>query len=119
MCPVHIVYIYTYYAKRVKSESAVLTCVSRAGNQAASTMGGSPQFYNGISHAHGLKARVGQKNLVGSYKVQRKGKVVPLSSFIGDQMKNSAKKSPSQKLMVGSFQVQFREVVVYMSVTVS
>lgn len=87
-------------------------------------MGGSPQFYNGISHAHGLKARVGQKNLVGSYKVQRKGmpkggKVVPLSSFIGDQMKNSAKKSPSQKLLVGSFQVQVRGFVVHMSVTVS
>jgi len=80
------------------------------GNQAAPTMGGSPQIYNRMSHAHGLKARVGQKNLVGSYKVQRKGmpkggKVVPLSNFIGDQMKNSAKKSPSQKLMVGSFQV--------------
>jgi len=80
------------------------------GNQAAS-MGDSPQFYNGIRHAHGVKARIGQKNLVGSYPVQRKGipkqrPQFPLSHFIGDQMKNSARKSASQKLMVGSFQVQ-------------
>ena len=79
------------------------------GNQAAQN-GFNPNFYNAPSHAHGFKARMGQKNLVGSYPVYRKnmpkgGKKVPLSHFIGDQMKNSARKSAMQKLMVGSYRV--------------
>ena len=51
---------------------------SRAGNQAAQN-GFNPGFYNGLRHAHGVKARMGQKSLVGSYNVGRvpQGKVQP------------------------------------------
>lgn len=82
-----------------------------AGNQAAQ-MGFNPGFYNAPSHAHGLRAHMGQRRIVGSYPVHPKGMPdptkrgkVPLSHFIGDQMKNSARKVKNQQLMVGSFQI--------------
>ena len=51
---------------------------SCAGNQAAQN-GFNPGFYNGLRHAHGVKARMGQKSLVGSYNVGRapQGKAQP------------------------------------------
>ena len=87
-----------------------------AGNQAAQN-GFNPGFYNGLRHAHGVKARVGRKNLVGSYSTTPKvGKMhhtnekrPPVSAFIGDQMKNSARKSHVQKLLVGSTYVDPRK----------
>jgi hypothetical protein len=81
-----------------------------AGNQAAQ-QGFNPGFYNAPSHAHGHRARMGQKNIVGSKVVHPKGlpnhkpQHVPLSHFIGDQMKNSARKVKHQQLMVGSFAI--------------
>jgi len=80
------------------------------GNQAAQ-QGFNPAFYNAPSHAHGHRARIGQKNIVGSKVVHPKGlpnhkpQHVPLSHFIGDQMKNSARKVKHQQLMVGSFAI--------------
>jgi len=87
------------------------------GNLAAQ-MGFNPGFYNGLRHARGgAKPRMGRKSLVGSQVVtpmvgrkhHQTEQRPPVSAFIGDQMKNSARKSHVQKLLVGSTYVDPRK----------
>jgi hypothetical protein len=106
----------SYNVGRTPGKAATPHQPAGIGNQAAQN-GFNPGFYNGLRHAHGAKPRMGRKSLVGSQVVtpmvgkkhHQTEKRPPVSAFIGDQMKNSARKSHVQKLLVGSTYVDPRK----------